>query len=70
MKHKIAGYRIMLGLTQDDIAEKFAISKQAYRMKEIGKSAFNDREKIMFKNMLKDIFPNITIDEIFFAHEV
>lgn len=66
MKDKIAGYRRMLGYTQTSMAKEFGISKQAYYMKENGKTQFNDEEKIKFKNMLKQIFPNITIDDIFF----
>ena len=42
--NKIAGYRRMLGLTQNDIAEIFGISTQAYRMKEVGKVNFNKKE--------------------------
>lgn len=67
MKDKIAGYRTMLGLNQLEMAERLGISKQAYRMKEIGRTQFNDREKRLIKEMLKSIFPTITIDEIFFS---
>lgn len=67
MKNKIAGYRKMLGHTQESMAKEFGISKQAYWMKERGDTQFNDREKVLFKEMLKSIFPDITIDEIFFA---
>lgn len=66
MRNKISGYRHMLGLTQNDMAKEFGISKQAYFLKEKGDSAFSDREKIKFKNMLLGLFPGITIDEIFF----
>lgn len=65
--NKIIGYRKMLGYTQEEMAKEFGISKQAYRMKEKGKTAFNDKEKILIKEMLKVIFPDITIDEIFFS---
>lgn len=63
---KIAGYRKMLGMTQKEMAKQFNISSQAYWQKEKGKTAFSDREKVVFKELLKTIFPNITIDEIFF----
>lgn len=66
MSNKIAGYRRMLGMTQRDMAKEFGISTQAYRMKESGNTAFNDREKKRFKEMLLPLFPSITIDEIFF----
>lgn len=65
--NKIAGYRKMLGYTQVRIARKFGISAQAYRMKETGKIRFKKEEMLFFRNELrKDIFPEITIDEIFF----
>jgi len=66
----IPGYRIMLGKTQKEMAVFFNISVQAYRMKEKGKTPFSDEEKILFKNLLQEIFPKITIDEIFFAPKV
>lgn len=70
MKDKIAGYRTMLGFNQQEMTEKLGISKQAYRMKEIGKTQFNDNEKLEIKEMLKSVFPNITIDEIIFSQNV
>jgi|AKZA01.1.fsa_nt_gi Predicted transcriptional regulators len=66
MKNRIAGYRRMLGYTQASMAKEFGISKQSWFLKEKGKIAFSDDEKIKFQRMLKDIFPTITIDEIFF----
>lgn len=65
--NKIVGYRKMLGKTQDEMAKEFNISKQAYWQKEKGCTSFSDREKILFKKMLLPIFPNITIDDIFFT---
>lgn len=64
--NKIAGYRKMLGMTQKDMAKQFEISYQAYWKKEKGEVAFSDKEKLQLKKMLQPIFPNITIDEIFF----
>ncbi|RAI82534.1 hypothetical protein BFS35_002270 [Macrococcoides goetzii] len=65
--NKIAGYRKMLGLTQEDIAKIFKISVQAYRMKEKGISSFKKNEMIWFRDTLRgSMFPSITIDEIFF----
>lgn len=55
----------MLG-TQKDVAKLFGISIQAYSSKERGKTQFKDSEKIIIKNELQKIIPNITIDEIFF----
>lgn len=65
--NKIVGYRKMLGETQKSMAKHFNISAQSYWQKEKGNVPFSDKEKVIFKNLLKPIFPNITIDEIFFS---
>lgn len=62
----LAGYRKMLGVTQTDMANRLGISKQAYYRKEKKLVPFSDKEKVMIKEMLIQIFPEITIDEIFF----
>lgn len=64
--NKIVGYRKMLGHTQESMAKEFKISKQAYWSKENGQTQFSDKEKQHFKNMLIPLFPEITIDAIFF----
>lgn len=65
--NKPAGYRAMLGYTQEKMAEKIGInSKQLYSMKERGIISFNDNEKRLFKNIVSEFEPNITIDDIFF----
>lgn len=66
----VAGYRKMLGMTQNEMAEKLGISKQSYYKKENKKVSFTDQEKILFKNMLVPLFPSITIDDIFFSKKV
>ncbi|MFW7361588.1 helix-turn-helix transcriptional regulator [Vagococcus fluvialis] len=63
----IAGYRKMLGYTQEDMAKILNISKQSYWLKENKKVSFSDIEKSKLKEMLVPLFPNITIDEIFFT---
>lgn len=62
----IAGYRAMLGLTQEELGELLGMSKQAYSMKERGERKFNDKEKEELKNLLLPYFPDITIDSLFF----
>ena len=64
--NKVKGYRNMLGLTQEQMGEKLGITKQTYHNKEIGKNSFSDKEKMTFKQLLLPIFPNITIEDIFF----
>lgn len=64
--NKVKGYRVMLGLTQKELGEKLGCSYQSISSKEKGETQFNDKEKIIFKNLVKQLFPNITIDDIFF----
>lgn len=63
---KIRGYRNMLGKNQEQMGEALNISKQSYYNKEKGYVPFKDSEKIIFKNLLLPLFPDITLDEIFF----
>lgn len=63
---KVRGYRTMLNLRQDQIAELIGISKQSYSLKERGKIRFSDDEKKKMKELFKNIRSDITIDEIFF----
>ncbi|MFI3683873.1 transcriptional regulator [Vagococcus fluvialis] len=65
--NKIVGYRKMLGKTQVEMANVFNISTQSYWKKENGKTKFSDEEKIIFRQLLKPLFPHITIDDIFFS---
>lgn len=66
MKNVLKGYRTMLGYTQNEMAKLLDISRQSYYMKESGKTPFTDSEKVIIKKEIATIFPNITIDEIFF----
>lgn len=64
---KLKGYRVMLGLTQQAMADKLDISLQSYNNKETGKTAFNDKEKRAIKNLVTEVKPDITIDELFYS---
>lgn len=67
MNIKAKGYRKLIGMTQKQLANVFGISVQALRNKEREMSPYSDREKMMFKELIrKSGFPDITIDEIFF----
>ncbi|KRK40394.1 hypothetical protein FC07_GL000953 [Loigolactobacillus bifermentans DSM 20003] len=57
----------MLGFNQSQMAKELGISKQSYYAKESGNVHFTDDEKAKFKGLVVAIFPNITIDDIFFA---
>ncbi|MFK4788109.1 helix-turn-helix transcriptional regulator [Lactococcus petauri] len=64
--NKVKGYRNMLGLTQQQLGKKLGISKQTYHNKEKEKTSFTDSEKVAFKKLLVPLFPEITIEDIFF----
>lgn len=67
MNNKIAKYRTFLGYTQKEMAKIFEISTQSYYRKEKGYVPFNDKEKIILKDMISTKFPEITIDDLFFT---
>lgn len=64
---KLKGYRVMLGLTQKKMADRLDISLQSYNNKELGKTPFNDKERLLIKSMVTKIKPDITIDELFYS---
>lgn len=64
---KLKGYRVMLGLTQQAMADKLDISLQSYNNKETGKTPFKDKEKKAIKTIVAEVEPGITIDELFFG---
>lgn len=69
-KNKVAGYRVMLGKTQKDVADILHITAQAYGAKENGKRAFKDSEKTIIKELIAEQFPDITYEELFFGQNV
>ena len=64
---RLKGYRVMLGLTQQAMADKLEISLRSYNNKETGKTTFNDKEKKKIKSIVTDVKPDITIDELFYS---
>lgn len=68
MKNIISGYRVISGNTQEEMAIQLGISRQSYQNKEKGKTPFNDKEKIIFTEIVKGTVPSITIEDIFFNH--
>lgn len=65
--NKILGYRKMIQMSQEEMAERMKINKSSYWRKENGYAEFKDREKIIFRDTVRDFLPQITIDEIFFG---
>ena len=66
MTNRIAGYRKMLGLTQSQMAKRLNISLTSYFNKEHGITPFTDKEKVIIRDMLKEVIENPSIDSIFF----
>lgn len=62
----IAGYRVMMGLTQKEMARYLGISRQAYSEKERGNVPFNDNEKISLRNLFREVDADLSIDRLFF----
>lgn len=63
---KLKGYRTMLDLTQEQMANKLNITCRSYNDKEMGKKYFKYEEMLKIKEIVKGIKPDITIDELFF----
>lgn len=64
--NRLVGYRTMLGLTQQEMADRLGISKQKYWNKEHERTPLTDKEKITIKEMLLPHVKDITVDTIFF----
>ena len=64
---ELSNYRKAIGYTQTDMAKIFGISLQAYYRKVKGYTPYTDKEKVMFKDLVKPLFPNVTIDSLFFT---
>lgn len=66
MMNKVKGYRNMMNEKQSDWAALLSINRVTYNRKEKGIINFTDKEKIIIKDHVSKIIPNITIDELFF----
>lgn len=62
----IAGYRVMIGMSQKEIANHLKISPQSYSNKERGYRPFNDKEKSLMKELFQKVDSKLTIDDLFF----
>lgn len=62
----VKGYRNMMNLTQEDVANKLGMTKQQYNPKELGRRPFNDKEKVILLNIFKQADPTLTIERLFF----
>lgn len=66
-KTRVKGYRVMLGLTQKEMADVLGISAQSYYLKETGQVRFTHDEMRVFRDKLRGILPEVTVDDIFFT---
>ncbi len=68
--NKVKYYRNQMGLTQQNLADVFGYTKQAYSQKELGQIRFSHNEMMVIKTLVnRDVDPNATIDDIFFASD-
>lgn len=70
MNNKLLGYRKMLGLTQTEMAQLSGMCLTTYNFKEQGKKDFTQSEMEKITEVIKEKFPTVTMDEIFFRTEV
>ncbi len=66
-KTRVKGYRVMLGLTQKEMADVLGLSAQSYYLKENGRVKFTYDEMRVFRDKVQTIMPDVTIDDIFFT---
>lgn len=64
--NKIAGYRKMLGLTQEELANKIGISRSSFQSKENGKFPFKQTEMKKIVIVFQQADLNVTLDSLFF----
>lgn len=64
---RIKDYRVLMKMTQQNVADQFGISKQAYSQKERGVIKFTHDQMIGFKMLVNRVDPTATIDDIFFS---
>lgn len=65
---ELSNFRKAVGYTQSDVAKIFGISLQAYYRKEKGYTAFTDKEKVIFRDLVKPAFPDVSIESLFFIN--
>lgn len=70
MNKNLVAYRKLLGLNQSTMASKIGISLTSYSLKENGKFPFNQKEMIKIVQIIKEKYPDVTMDDIFFNNTV
>lgn len=67
MPNKLVGLRSSIGKTQQEFAKLLDITQGTYSKKEKSKADFSRSEIKILTDYLRDFFPEITADEIFFS---
>lgn len=62
--NKIKGYRVMVGLTQDEMAQKIGVSLRAFQNKEQGTTNFTLEELKKIKGVLEEKGLSVLLDEL------
>lgn len=66
----LKAYRQMLGITQEEMANKLGLLRASYSHRECGRVEFTQEEMQAITNIFKEHIPEITLDEIFFTKQV
>jgi putative transcriptional regulator len=67
---KLVAYRILLGISSAEMAEKIGICPSSYSQKETGKQPFKQNEMEKIAEVIREKYPTATVDDIFFDQEV
>ena len=68
MKEKLTGYLRMIGKNQNFLANYLEISPTtlSHKINEKDNKVFNKNEMVAITELIKQKYPNVTMDEIFF----
>ena len=64
MSSRLKGYRVMAGLTQEDMAEAIQVNRPYYTLKENGNKFSTEQTKTIFR-VLKKKLPSLKYEEVF-----
>lgn len=63
--NKVKGFRVMVGMTQEEMANAIGVSVRTYTNKETGKSEFTISEFKLIKDTLNNKGLNVSLEELF-----
>lgn len=62
--NKVKGYRVMIGLTQEEMAQKIGVSLRTFQNKEQGTTQFSLEDLKKIKGVLEENGLSVLIDEL------